>query len=473
MSHPLTKRLLTLGFALLIPYSFALSLLDLRQQTTRFEWAFFLAFALYGLAVWLILRVKEPASTGQVVLIFVFGFAFRAILVFSQPKLSDDMYRYVWDGRVQASHVNPYVYPPDAPELAHLRDGSTWPLINRKSAVTVYPAGAELAYAAIWRIWPDNVHWFQAVMAAGDMLAGVLLLSLLRAMGRSPLAVLIYLWSPLVIFETAHSAHVDGLVLPLLVCAWLARLKGRDALTGLLLGAATALKLYPVLLLPILLRVRDPEGRFRPAYSTPLAFLAGFLIPYLPYLSAGAGVIGYLPKYLKEQFNPGLAYFIGQLANRAGGEPERAILFILFAALVAIYAASLLRPNAEGESAIRRCIWPIGAFTLLTQNLFPWYMLWLAPLLAIYLPIRSRQSPFHTEGFQLDSWTGWWLFCGLVALSYTFFIDWKPVPLAARMQFLPLYTFLLIDLARWLHGQGGLRLKLIPGLGIIGTPKVK
>ncbi len=134
--------------------------------------------------------------------------------------------------------------------LAHLRDQAIWPSINRKESVTVYPAGAEVAYAVIWRIWPDNVHWFQAVMAAGDLLAGALLFILLRRLNRDPLTVLIYLWSPLVIFETAHAAHVDGLVLPLLAGAWLARVKDRDALTGLLLGMATSIKLYPVLLLP-------------------------------------------------------------------------------------------------------------------------------------------------------------------------------------------------------------------------------
>jgi hypothetical protein len=419
------------------------------------------------------MREKGPATTAQIVLIFVFAIAFRAILVFSQPRLSDDMYRYIWDGRVQASLINPYIYPPDAPELAHLRDDVIWPLINRKSAVTVYPAGAELAFAAIWRLWPDNVHWYQAVMAAGDLLAGLLLVPLLRALGRSPRTALIYLWSPLLIFETAHSAHIDGLVLPFLVGAWLARLKGRDALTGFLLGAATALKLYPVLLLPILWRLHDQTRRLRPVYSTPLAFLAAFLVPYLPYLSAGAGVAGYLPDYLKERFNPGLAYFIGEWVKEAGGVSERAILILIIAALGVVYLAFIMRPNADGESAIRRCIWPIGVFTLLTQNLFPWYMLWMLPLLAVFLPARSRQNSTYPCGFQLDSWTGWWLFCGLIALSYTFFIRWRPVAWAAWIQFLPLYTLLFIDLARWLRGRALMQLRLSSSPHVIGASKVE
>jgi hypothetical protein len=277
----------------------------------------------------------------------------------------------------------------------------------------------------------------------------------------------------LVIFETAHSAHVDGLVLPFLVGAWLARLKGRDALTGFLLGAATALKLYPVLLLPILWRLHDQTGRLRPVLSTPLAFLAAFLIPYLPYLSAGAGVTGYLPNYLRERFNPGLAYFIAEWVKDAGGVPEHVILMLIFTVLGAVYLAFVRRPNADGESAIRRCIWPIGAFSLLTQNLFPWYMLWLLPLLAVFLPARSRHSLTSRGGFQLDSWTGWWLFCGLIALSYTFFIRWRPVVWAAYIQFLPLYTFLFIDLARWLRGRAQMHFRLSSSPHAIGAPKAE
>jgi hypothetical protein len=469
----LLKRISLLGFLLLIPYAYALILQDLREQTAGFEWTFYIAFALYTFAVWLVVREKQPATFRQLAIIFAFGIAFRAILVFSQPKLSDDMYRYVWDGRVQASGVNPYLYAPDAPELATLRDRSIWPLINRKDAVTVYPAGAELAFAASWRISPDNVHGFQVIMAGGDLLAGLTLVALLRALGRNPLWVLIYLWSPLVIFETAHAAHIDGLVLPLLVGAWLARIKGRDALTGLLLGVATAMKLYPILLLPVLWRMRDPAGGFRPAYSSPLAFLAGFLLPYMPYLSAGTGVIGYLPNYVNEQFNRGAAYFIGLWAERVGWNPGLAPLVFLFAALVGIYLVFLLRPTAGGEGAIRRCIWPIGAFTLLTQNLFPWYMLWLIPLLAIFLPLRSSGSRSWLGGLHFDSWTGWWLFCGLVGLSYTFFIRWKPVPLAAWLQFMPLYIFLFLDFARGLRRFGAPAFRLMAGRQAIWSWRAK
>lgn len=468
----MTKRLFLIGFLLLGVYvSYVLSLKDPRLHDGSFERTFIITLVLYTCAVWFILQRQQPSTTRQIILVFVFAIAFRTVLIFSEPALSSDMYRYVWDGRVQANGINPYLYPPSSPEVAHLRDQTIWPMINRKGAVTVYPAGAELAYAAIWRVWPDNIHWFQTVMAGGDLLAGALLVALLHALRQNPLTALIYLWSPLVIVEMAHSAHVDGLVLPLLVGAWLARVKGRDGLTGLLLGAATAFKLYPILLLPILWRAHDAEGRFRPVLSTPFAFLAGFLIPYIAYVSAGARVIGFLPDYFKEQSNPGLAFFSSLLAKKVGSNPEQVILFLLFLTLVTIYFVLFyLRPPADGMTTIRRCIWPIGAFTLLTQNLFPWYIVWLVPLLAIFLPASSFSAQSSIGSFPISSWTGWWLFCCLISISYPFFVPSGMLGLrvlASLIQFIPLYMFLIYDFFRWRWKRTQLQPDLISNREVI------
>jgi alpha-1,6-mannosyltransferase len=446
--------LVGLGILSLVPYLYALKLQDLRQHTVEFEFAFFAAFALYALAVLLVLHGDQSidclaSRLSPLALIFAFAILFRAVLVFTPPTLSDDMFRYVWDGRVQAQGTSPYAYPPDSAALSDLRDKTIFPRINRPDVVTVYPAGAELAYAAIWRIFPDSARWFQIVMAAGDLLAGGLLVILLRALRLPDRLVLIYLWSPLVIFETAHSAHVDGLVLPLLVGAWLARVNGRDGWTGALLGAASAVKLYPALLLPALWRRRDDHGRSRPAWQMPLAFAGAFALPYLPYLSLGTGVVGFLPQYFEERFNMGLAgiithyldqppnQFVRSIAELAGGNYQHVINLLLLTGLLLTGLGLVLRPAASGGDAVRRSIWVIGAFTLFTQNLFPWYMLWLVPLLALFV----RPGRF---GLRLDAWAGWFLFSGLVALAYTFFITWKPVDWVPWVEFLPLYAFLLI-----------------------------
>jgi hypothetical protein len=197
--------------------------------------------------------------------------------------------------------------------------------------------------------------------------------------------------------------------------------------------------LYPVLLFPALWHPRDEQGRLRAAWIMPLAFAGVFALTYVPYLSIGTGVIGYLPRYLNENFNMGLADLIGHIAKLAGGQPDHVVNAIMVVALAVIGLIFVLRPAAHAEQAIRRCIWLIGAFTLLTQNLFPWYVLWLVPLIALFL----RPGKL---GLRLDAWTGWLLFSGLVALAYTFFIKWVPVVWASFVEYVPLYALLILPI---------------------------
>lgn len=446
MSLPQKWILGILGFLLVVTMLAAAILGDLREETVVFEYLYFSAFLLYGIACFLVLGVDGSVDRRVISGIFVIAILMQGILVFTRPTLSDDMYRYIWDGRVQARGISPYRYPPQASELAFLRDSEIYPDINRKSAVTIYPPAAEAGFALLWRIWPDNVHWFQAAMAMGGVLAGVLLLGLLRDLGLSQIRVLIYLWSPLLAYETAHSAHVDGLLLPFLVGAWWARIRENDGITGFLLGVSTAVKLYPVLLLPFLWRPRHPRGR----WLMPLTFglTVGFF--YLPYvLASGWGVLGYLPRYVEEKFNvsPLVVAINNALGELKLDLPNVLILLALGMTFIAAGWA-FAHPPLDAKTALRRCILPIGAITLLSQNLFSWYMLWLLPLLAIFITPSSKSLEI-IKFPRLDAWTGWWLFCGLIGLSYTFFINYKPVRVAILVQFLPLYLFLLIDFWRF------------------------
>lgn len=431
-----------LGFLLIGIYVAAFGLGDLRKNTITFEWLFFSAFLLYGIASFISLQSKkvDPRTPFGII---AFAVLMYGILIFSRPTLTDDMYRYVWDGRVQAHGISPYRYPPNAPELLSLRDQDIYPSINRKPVVTVYPPAAEAAYFLLWRIWPDNVHWFQAAMAAGGLLAGILLMGLLRDLAYSPARALIFLWSPLLVFETAHAAHVDGLVLPFLVGAWWARVREKDALVGLLLGVATAIKFYPALLLPFLWRPQAAKGR----WTMPLTFAIAIGLFYAPYvLTSETSVLGYLPHYFRETFN--ISPLVSMLNHVLDvihlNIPYRLIGLSMGGILVAAIWC-VLQPASSAETALRRCIWPIGIVTLFSQDLFAWYMLWLLPLTAIFLQPSSTKWKMLALP-KMDAWMGWWLFCGLVGLSYTFFIKWKPVPSAIQVEFIPLYLIIVINL---------------------------
>jgi hypothetical protein len=256
--------------------------------------------------------------------------------------------------------------------------------------------------------------------------------------------VLIYLWSPLLVFEVAQAGHVDGLMLPLLAAACLARVRERPVWVGVFLGAATLVKLFPALLLPALLPLpaRWSWKGLRPALLALAAFAGLIVVAYLPYFLGNAGgVLGFLPSYFEENFNLGLARLAFALADTRGWPRATTANAVTFAGLAALSLACLLNPAADGRGALLRCLWLIGWFTLTTQNLFPWYLLWLLPLLTVLV------EPGLLLGFRLTPPLAGLVFTGTVALAYLFFIRWRVVDWAQAAEFGPLYALLLASLA--------------------------
>jgi len=179
----------------------------------------------------------------------------------------------------------------------------------------------------------------------------------------------------------------------------------------------------------------------------PLTFITAIGTFYAPYvLISETSVFGYLPDYFRETFN--ISPLVSMLSHFLDGIhlniPYRlAALSIGIILVVVIWC--IFHPAPDAETALRRCIWPIGIVTLFSQDLFAWYMLWLLPLTAIFLQPSNIKWKMLTLP-KMDAWMGWWLFCGLVGLSYTFFIKWKPVPSAIQVEFIPLYLILVINL---------------------------
>jgi hypothetical protein len=433
--------LILIGLASLLTYVAAYKQADLRQHTIEFEILFFAAVALYLSAVAIVLRQPDQGNTrSTLIVVFAFAVVFRAVLLPTKPTLSDDMFRYVWDGRVQAAGFSPYRYPPDAPELSGLRDDTheVWRSINRQSSVTIYPPGAQLAYAAIWRVVGTSVVGFKLVFVIAELLGALWLMKLLRAFNQPSERVLIYLWSPLLIYEVAHAGHVDALMLPFLIGAFWARATNRSWMLGLLLGAATLIKLFPVLLLPALLPLPRPWSlkRMRPAVETALGFGGIIMLAYMIYAIQGANPLGFLSQYFGENFNMGLAHALFQVAKPLGMPGSTLVNVMTFGGLALLAIGFVLRPAADAQQALMRCVWIIGWFTLTTQNLFAWYLLWLLPLIVLFV------QPGRFIGLKFSAMSGWLIFSGLIGLSYLFFVKWKPYPWVQTLEFVPLYLIL-------------------------------
>ena len=247
----------------------------------------------FGFAVWWTFqRKKFPANT--LLIILIGGALFRLILVpLDPPRLSTDIYRYIWDGRLQGAGINPYLYVPVDPRLAGLRDDSIYPNINRREyAHTIYPPVAQMFFYVVTLV-TQSVPGFKVVLVLLDLATMGLVAATLRAIGEPAERVIAYAWHPLPIFEFGGSGHIDALMICFIALALFARAHQKCGLAGFALGVATLVKFIPIILLPAIYRRWDKK--------LPIAFLTIIVVCYLPYvLGAGAGVLGFLPQYAKE-----------------------------------------------------------------------------------------------------------------------------------------------------------------------------
>lgn len=355
-----------------------LALADLQHLNVRAYLAiFFLQLILYAFAGWRLLagKLHQPHRERRALIaVLAIALLLRGIALLAPSTLSTDAYRYVWDGRVQAAGINPYRYVPADPALAGLRDTAIYPNINRADyAHTIYPPAAQLIFLAAERVH-DSFTTMKLTMLGFDALTIAGLIALLRRRKLPATRVLLYAWHPLPIWEFAGAGHVDAAAIALLILAFVLAERRAPAFAGVALAAATLVKYYPVALTPALYRRRD--------WRLPAAFAATAAALYLPYLSVGPAVLGFLPGYAQEEhLSGGSGFFLWALLERVTPLPDHGLAWYLPFAAAAMLALSLwLAPRARRWTLNGGFILA-SAFTVLASPHQPWYFAWLVPFL--------------------------------------------------------------------------------------------
>lgn len=387
---------------------------DLRRHAGEFLLYAGLAFVVY-LGVVAVLRQwtrRAPHTARWAVWSLLAGaVVFRFTLVPLTPTLSDDIHRYLWDGRVQLAGLNPYRYAPDDGALSSLRDAS-WALINHKDIPTIYPPLTQLAFRVGAWLSP-TIQAQKLLFLTFDLALLLLLLVFLPRWGIPPVMSVIYAWHPLVVVEVAAGGHNDPLgVVCLMTGLWLWQARRRWLGTA---GFALAFlaKLTTLLLWPFYwVRARKE-----------------FLV-FLVALAAAAPWCRCSPL-----FTPGLGPYARHWEFNGSLYP---VLVWLLGNPLVVRALSACVVMGAGWWMARRSddllgytVRMIQAMILLTPVLEPWYLLWLIPLCCVRF-----------------SWM-WLVFSGSTLLSYTVLIRyvsdgiWQ-IPLWAKLaEYLPLYAWLL------------------------------
>ena len=340
---------------------------DLGRRATLFLPLYILSFAPYLLAIRY--AAKHPAARPrELYTIGAFALLFRLTLLPGEPTLSDDVYRYLWEGKVQLHGANPYLHPPNAEELKDLRD-PYYARVNHPSIPTIYPPLAQGLFAGLAKI-RYSLTTFKAVFLCFDLATAFVVWRILVASSGNLLFCLIYAWNPLVIVETASSGHMDAMGVFFLTLSLLLFLRGKRVLSIVPLGLSILTKLLPAILLPFYLQ--KLRGREKWAL---LLLLPMFGLAYLPYLDAGANLYNALTQYSQSwEFNASTFSLLGVwIASR----DVRKTIAIGFLIVLMIW---LWRRDLDLSD---RMLFLLGALFLVTPVLYPWYLIWILPFLAL------------------------------------------------------------------------------------------
>ncbi len=384
----------------------------------------------------------DPWQARTLWIVFVTGLAARCLLLGSEPALEDDYQRYLWDGAVTVAGLNPYAFAPDDAMraippgvLAGLAAdaGVVLERVNHPHLKTIYPPVAQGAFALAHLIAPFSLFAWKVVCLAADVATFALLLALLQAIGRPAIWVTLYWWNPIVLKELFNSGHMEAVLVPFVLGGVLLALRGRPLAATGALGLAAGIKVWPVLLLPLIWQglLRTP-GRLAACVVLTVGLLMLWAWPVvLGGLDKDSGFVAYAQKW---QTNSALYPALADVAKALLGDAVaitdeitvkssnilRAGLAGL-AGLVALGLAIGLWRRGSLDLARRGGVSPAGAeearafvtacgvlaitLWLLSPAQFPWYAVWalmFAPLLpSIGLVIAAITLPFYYAAFHL------------------------------------------------------------------------
>jgi Glycosyltransferase family 87 len=365
------------------------------------------AWVAFGCAAWLLRKVTVRLAVG---LILAGGIAAQVAALSGPPQNSSDLYRYIWDGRVQAAGIDPYLYAPGDAGVVALRNEFLWPstrpgtgpghyggcvkrniksaadpayslvvgcaMLNRPGVPTVYPPVAEAYFFALQLAAPgdDSTTPIQAAAAAFAMLTTVILLFGLRGLGKDPRLAALWAWCPTVALEAGQNGHVDVVAVAFTLVALLllarARTEGRIVLGGVLLGLAIATKVTPVLVVPAVLR----RGWLLISASA----VAAISLVYAPHVMAvGRKILGFLPGYLKQEgYSTGNGFSViglfvhGKLATAAA------------VVILGVLAMAVIRFGDPDQPWRGGVLMTAAALAVCTPR-FQWYTILLVMLVAL------------------------------------------------------------------------------------------
>lgn len=357
----------------------------------------------YLLSLW---RLKKADSSRRLVLmLFATGLAMRLTQFTATPILEDDYYRYLWDGAVSAHAINPYSHAPDAvrwhhtevPEgVQHMGDDSgggggdegavVLERINHPALRTIYPPTAQVMFAIAHGIKPFDIQGLRWTWLGLDLVIAMLLLILLRGRASAAWQFAIYWLNPLLIKEVFNSGHMELIVIAALLATLVAMMFRRGLLAGFMLGLAVGAKIWPTLWAPLLLRHVSGSLKYRVSVVAVLIATAAILLmPLLASrLDGTSGLAAYAERWQMNDSAFMVIHGTAKLLFESHAQViARTIVGLIVVGVLIVRLRSYTASSDFPDWLTTSVLVVTAALFLLSPTQYPWYFLWVLPLLAL------------------------------------------------------------------------------------------
>lgn len=353
--------------------------------------------------------------------ILAFGILFRLTLVFHAPVASDDIYRYVWDGKVAAQGINPFAFAPNDSSLASLHTDVLPSRINHPTMRTIYPPLAQALFFISNTLFGDSISGLKLLLVLFDIATILLLFQLYKL---HELATLIYVWSPLPIMYFGLDGHIDALGIPFLLLFLYCATRTRYVASAISLGLAGLAKLYPLFVAPFLFSITHGWKRF----VLPLIPMTMLIVGGWFYWEPTGGLIESFTVFSAEfEFNGSVFHAVYEFVQtNKQAHLVSAILFLGWLGIVFFLHRSL----------VEKAFLAFLGFIIFAPVVQPWYLTWLAALLTL----RWSTAVFVLLGLSNLS--------NIVVYHYRLTGVWEDSNWILLVEYFPFYCFLVWEIMK-------------------------
>lgn len=437
LKHASVKGIVPIVFLLcigLISYAFQ------RHQSSFILPLYFLSFISY----WYLIKRKELFTFKSLILLGVLA---RVMLLPSTPVLSDDVYRFIWDGRLLAEGINPFAQVPSfyinnpTLEVSGLTN-ELYQLLNSPNNHTIYPPVVQFIFWLSAIIFPDSIYnsivfirAFHFLAEFGVLYFSILLLKQLKLPARN---IFLYFLNPLVILELTGNIHAEGIMLFFLLGGIFLYHKDKLLLAGVFLALAVATKLIPLIFLPYLL-LTTPIRKSVPLFST-LGITT--LLLFLPLLDIAfiTGMQSSVSLYFQKfEFNASIYYIVREIGYWVKGYNiiETAGKALAICSFVSIMSISVIAARKRWNMMSTLAM-ILLSYLLFTNILHPWYVIGLMGI-TIFTNMRfailwtgvvfATYAGYTLTGFKENIWVVFFEYALVFGVFIYEFINKKPLRL--------------------------------------------